>query len=100
MSATDLARGQALYGVQLARGRSHIGSTLTSATLLSAIEEVFRDFFEQHGAADLEVFRELLARQLEKHCQAPAAGAVRQTPMTPQVLPPSLSRGSHDLLRR
>lgn len=64
------------YPVELARGSSHIASTLTDGTRRSAIDEVLDEFAACHGADKLEIFRELLAESLAKRGQGDAARAV------------------------
>jgi ribose 1,5-bisphosphokinase PhnN len=54
------------YGLQLARGSSHIASTLTPATRASAIAEVIEEFEKLFGLDDLLAFLEVLAQRLEK----------------------------------
>ncbi|WP_028217596.1 hypothetical protein [Paraburkholderia oxyphila] len=53
------------YGLQLARGSSHIASTLTPATRADAIAEVIEEFEALFGLDDLAAFLEVLAQRLE-----------------------------------
>lgn len=67
---------RSIYLIELARGSSHIASTLSPQTQRIAIAEVMDEFREQHGADKLVVFRELLAESLEKRNEPSAAQAV------------------------
>lgn len=74
----DVLRYKCLYVVELARGSSHIASTLTSATLQVAVAEVMNEFVQQYGKETLSVFRELLADRLDERQSPEAASAVRR----------------------
>ncbi|KAA1012069.1 hypothetical protein FVF58_13235 [Paraburkholderia panacisoli] len=67
---------RSLYLTELARGSSHIASTLSPQTQRIAIAEIVDEFCTQHGADKLVIFRELLAESLEKRNQPGAAQAV------------------------
>jgi hypothetical protein len=67
---------RSVYLMELARGSSHIASTLSSQTQRIAIAEVLEGFCTHHGADKLVIFRELLAESLEKRNQPIAAQAV------------------------
>ncbi|WP_322041865.1 hypothetical protein [Paraburkholderia sp. J67] len=54
------------YSLQLARGSSHIASTLTPHTRASAIAEVIEEFESLFGLDDLRAFLSALAHRLEK----------------------------------
>ncbi|WP_165847968.1 hypothetical protein [Paraburkholderia lacunae] len=73
----DMKIYQSAYVLELARGSSYIASTLTPATLRAAIVEACREFREQYGADKVHIFRELLARSLEKRDNRKAAAVVR-----------------------
>jgi hypothetical protein len=64
------------YLMELARGSSHIASTLSPATQRVAIAEVFGEFRLQHGPDNVVVFRELLAESLMERNNLSAAQAV------------------------
>ncbi len=74
----DIERCRVMYVVELARGGSHIASTLTEATLQTAVAEVVNEFLQQHGKERLSVFRELLADRLDERQRPEAASAVRR----------------------
>ncbi|SIT39278.1 conserved hypothetical protein [Paraburkholderia ribeironis] len=65
-----------LYLMELARGSSHIASTLSPATQHEAIAEVLQEFRLQHGADKLLLFRDLLAQRLKDRENPQAAQAV------------------------
>ncbi|MEW9580380.1 hypothetical protein ABQJ48_02040 [Paraburkholderia sp. DGU8] len=67
---------KSVYLVELARGSSHIASTLSPQTQRIAITEVMDEFRARYGADKLVVFRELLAESLEKRNEPSAAQAV------------------------
>lgn len=67
---------RSVYLMEVARGSSHIASTLSAATQRIAIAEVLHEFQLQHGADRLAVFRDLLAESLEKRGHQSAAQAV------------------------
>jgi hypothetical protein len=67
---------RSVYLIELARGSSHIASTLSPQTQRIAITEVMDEFRAQYGADKLVVFRELLAESLEKRSEPSAAQAV------------------------
>ncbi|MFL9960873.1 hypothetical protein PQR02_07035 [Paraburkholderia sediminicola] len=67
---------RSVYLIELARGSSHIASTLSPQTQRIAIAEVLDEFHRQYGADKLIIFRELLAESLEKRNQPIAAQAV------------------------
>lgn len=73
------------YSMELARGSSHIASTLSPETRRVAIAEVLDEFAALHGADKLAIFRELLAESLEKRDRHDAAQAVLKA--RPLVLP-------------
>lgn len=78
---TNFATYRYRYKAELARGSSHIASTLTSSTRAAAIAEVVSDFRELHGSENLLPFLELLAEALEKRNSSDAAAAVRNLGM-------------------
>jgi hypothetical protein len=67
---------RSVYVMELARGSSHIASTLSPQTQHIAIAEILDEFCTRHGADKLVIFRELLAESLEKRNQPIAAQAV------------------------
>lgn len=72
-----LARHKRKFAVELARGGSHIASTLTVKSQHAAIAEVISDFLALHGADELDGFLELLAAGLDAREKSSAAIAVR-----------------------
>ncbi|HKT98210.1 MAG TPA: hypothetical protein VJS30_17045 [Paraburkholderia sp.] len=64
------------YGLQLARGSSHIASTLTPATRASAIAEVIEEFETLFGLDDLRCFLDVLAQRLENRGAREASAEV------------------------
>lgn len=73
-----------LYMAQLARGGSHIASTLTAATRKLAIGEVVREFCEQNPTGNVPIFLELLAESVKKRADSDAAAAVREYELPPR----------------
>ncbi|MEX3985284.1 hypothetical protein AB4Y45_40740 [Paraburkholderia sp. EG287A] len=76
--AADLARCRIDYPVDLARGSSHIGSTLSPSGQQAAIDETFSEFVGRYGTRDVLAFAEILASILEERQRPDAALAVRQ----------------------
>jgi hypothetical protein len=74
--ATSPAWCEEQYGLELARGNSHIASTLTPEGRAEAIAEVVDGFVLQYGETDLAVFLEVLATRLARRGAAEAAAAV------------------------
>jgi hypothetical protein len=72
----DKQQYRSIYVVELARGSSHIASTLSPASQHAAIAEVLREFTLQYGSDMLPVFRELLAESLGDRGNTSAAQAV------------------------
>jgi len=66
------------YGLQLARGSSHIASTLTPATRASAIAEVIEEFETLFGLDDLPSFLQALAQRLENRGAHEASAEVAE----------------------
>ncbi len=81
--AVDAARYELSCAVELARGTSHIASTLTPATLQQAVAEVLRAFQAERGREPFEAFQWLLAERLERRGRADAAQAVRAYGVVP-----------------
>jgi hypothetical protein len=73
----SMAQYEADYGLELARGSSHIASTLSTLTLNAAVTEIVVDFVRRHGMDELSVFLKLLAVRLDKRQQSAAASVVR-----------------------
>lgn len=73
----SMAQCVAHYDLELARGSSHIASTLTAATLNAAVTEVVDDFVQRHGKYELSVFLKLLAVRLGERQKSAAASVVR-----------------------
>lgn len=73
----DLVMYRCIYMAELARGSSHIASTLSVASRDAAIVEVVVDFQMMCARANLAIFLELLAQALEKRCNEEAAAAIR-----------------------
>jgi hypothetical protein len=87
LRSVDIRRHELAYSLELARGASHISSTMTPGTMSVAIAEVMKDFVATHGSAHLGVFRELLAARLEKRGCVKGARAVAEAGAV--VAPPS-----------
>ncbi|WP_245616691.1 hypothetical protein [Paraburkholderia acidipaludis] len=64
------------YRLELARGASHIASTLSAESRVHAIAEVVDGFVLQYGENDLAVFLEVLANRLTLRGANEAAAAV------------------------
>ncbi|WP_322011862.1 hypothetical protein [Paraburkholderia sp. J12] len=64
------------YSLELARGGSHIASTLSEQSRASAIAEVVEGFVLRYGETDLAVFLEVLADRLTRRGALEAATAV------------------------
>jgi hypothetical protein len=64
------------YRLELARGGSHIASTLSAQGRAAAIAEVIDGFVLQYGETDLAVFLEVLAGRLTQRGAGEAANAV------------------------
>lgn len=73
----SLAQCEVHYSIELARGSSHIASTLTAATLNAAVTEVVIDFVQRHGNDGLSIFLKLLADRLDARQKSAAASVVR-----------------------
>ncbi|MFL9891131.1 hypothetical protein [Paraburkholderia sp. RL17-381-BIF-C] len=71
-----VGNARSAYALELARGRSYIGSTLTPATRSNAITEVFAEFVELYGDRELALFQKLLAEDLQRQGQPDASLAV------------------------
>ncbi|WP_187630887.1 hypothetical protein [Paraburkholderia sp. UCT31] len=65
------------YAVELARGASHIASTLAVPSLHAAITETVDSFVKTHGKADLQPFLKQLADDIGHRRKPDAAIAVR-----------------------
>ncbi|WP_322048633.1 hypothetical protein [Paraburkholderia sp. J67] len=63
---------------ELARGGSHIASTLTPEGERAAISDIVNDFHRLYGTDDLDVFLELLAQALDARRRPDIAGFVRR----------------------
>ncbi|WP_027801789.1 hypothetical protein [Paraburkholderia dilworthii] len=70
------ASARIAYALELARGSSHISSTLTPETEQRAIGETLAGFCETYGEAELAVFQELLAEELRRRARHETALAV------------------------
>jgi hypothetical protein len=77
-SAAAVASARLAYGLELARGCSHISSTLSAETENSAIVETLTQFCELYGDADLALFQKLLAEELRQRGKKEASLAVAQ----------------------
>jgi hypothetical protein len=77
LQPAGLASRKRKFAVELARGGSHIASTLTVKSQHAAIAEVISDFLALHRAEELDGFLELLAAGLEARDKPSAAIAVR-----------------------
>jgi hypothetical protein len=64
------------YRLELARGASHIASTLSAQGRAAAIAEVIDGFVLQYGETDLPVFLEVLADRLTQRGAKEAATAI------------------------
>ncbi|MFM0069484.1 hypothetical protein [Paraburkholderia aspalathi] len=65
------------YMHEVARGRSHISSTLNPDSRLRAIAEILGEFRRIYGAQSLEIFQELLLEDLERRGNCAAVSALR-----------------------
>ena len=65
------------FKVELARGASHIASTLTPSSTTAAVAEVLDQFIVDRGAGGFEAFRLLLAEDLENRGCLQAAEVVK-----------------------
>jgi hypothetical protein len=65
-----------LYRLELARGASHIASTVQEPGRARAIADVMDAFVSLYGEADLRVFLEVLAERLTGRGASEAAAAV------------------------
>lgn len=65
------------FAVELARGASHIASTLSPATRESAVADVMDDFAGIHGEDMLPIFCKLLAESLRGRQDTQGALAVQ-----------------------
>ncbi|WP_207004816.1 hypothetical protein [Trinickia mobilis] len=74
---SELVECAARYELELARGASHLASTMSYATLEAAMVETVADFVKLHGDDDLPVFLELLSRRLSERKKPEAASAIR-----------------------
>lgn len=79
-TATQRNRQVGLYAsffkVDVARGASHISSTLKPETLAAAVTDVMTDFVTAHGRLKLEIFKHLLCEALEQRRREDAAALV------------------------
>jgi hypothetical protein len=75
-SGAAMANARATYVMELARGASHINSTLTPETCKRAIAEIFAEFGELHGNRELGLFQKLLVEDLHRRGNRDAASAV------------------------
>lgn len=71
-----MANARTAYVLELARGCSYIGSTLSSETRSRAIAEVLGEFREQYGEREETLFQKLLAEDLQRRDKPDAASAV------------------------
>lgn len=74
----DLAAYHFIYMADIARGGSHIASTLSATSQQSAIDEVIRDFCVHNAPDNLHLFLELVAENLERRGAMRAAVMVRE----------------------
>jgi hypothetical protein len=77
-SAAATATARVTYAVELARGASHISSTLSPETERRAIVETIGEFCELYGEAKLPLFQKLLAEEVRQRGKKEAALAVAQ----------------------
>ncbi|MFP6560051.1 hypothetical protein WJ542_17380 [Paraburkholderia sp. B3] len=75
------------YRLELARGASHIASTLSAQSRAAAIAEVVDGFVLQYGETDLAVFLEVLADRLMQRGANEAATAVTAAQRAPKRRP-------------
>ncbi|MGQ7932381.1 hypothetical protein [Paraburkholderia sp. D1E] len=71
-----IVNARAAYVLELARGCSHIGSTLTPDTRERAIAEVLVEFRELYGERELVLFQKLLIEDLQRRGKWDAVVAV------------------------
>ncbi|CAD6526599.1 hypothetical protein LMG28727_02174 [Paraburkholderia kirstenboschensis] len=77
-SGAAAATARLTYAVELARGSSHISSTLTPETERRAIVETVAEFCELYGETNLPLFQKLLAEEVQQRGKNEAALAVAQ----------------------
>lgn len=65
------------YMAELARGGSHIASTLTPDGERAAISDVTGEFYRRFGIDDLRIFLELLAQTLDARLRPDTATFIR-----------------------
>lgn len=74
------ASGEALrltkYEVELARGASHVASTIYEESLLAAVQETIQGFEASYGREDLQIFASALLERLKLRGNALAAGVL------------------------
>jgi hypothetical protein len=70
------ASARLAYLLKLARGSSHIGSTLTPESEQRAIAETLAEFCQVYGDAQVALFQQLLAEELRHRGKRDAAAAV------------------------
>ncbi|MFM0732635.1 hypothetical protein PQQ52_19310 [Paraburkholderia sediminicola] len=71
-----MANTRAAYALELARGCSHISSTLNADTRKHAIAEVLGEFRDLYGDRELVLFQKLLIEDLQRRGKRDAASAV------------------------
>jgi hypothetical protein len=72
------ASARLAYVLELARGSSHISSTLSRETERRAIAETLTEFCQLYGEKEAAVFQKLLADELRQRGKRDAAAAVAQ----------------------
>ncbi|HEX7935220.1 MAG TPA: hypothetical protein VF573_19380 [Paraburkholderia sp.] len=77
-SGSALASARFEYSLELARGSSYIGSTLTPETEERAIAETIKQFCVLYGEAQVTLFQKILAEELQHRGNQHAALAVAQ----------------------
>lgn len=80
------------YRLELARGGSHIASTLSAQSRADAIAEVIDGFVLQYGETDLAVFLEVLADRLTRRGANEAATIVGEAAQRAAKRRPATSR--------
>ncbi|WP_025600014.1 hypothetical protein [Burkholderia sp. WSM2230] len=73
-----VASARLAYLLELARGSSHISSTLTPESERRAIVETLTEFCELYGQAQVALFQQLLAEELRQRGKRDTAGTVAQ----------------------
>ncbi|MCP3713614.1 hypothetical protein M3I54_43470 [Paraburkholderia sp. CNPSo 3274] len=78
LKAQRLDQCRRRFMAELARGASHIASTLTPVGERAAISDVSDEFQRRYGTDDLNLFLELLAQALDARLRPDTATFIRR----------------------